>query len=135
LVAAYSHIDQEVTESSASGEIGKAPARVPQDQASLWIKYDVQDGAAEGLGFGAGVRYLGESQGDAQNTFQVPEVVLFDAAISYDFGAINPDYKGTKLQVNAMNLFDEDYVASCASRWACFYGSGRAVTASLKVSW
>ncbi|HEV7306067.1 TonB-dependent siderophore receptor [Ensifer sp.] len=135
LVAAYSHIDQEVTESSASAEIGKAPARVPKDQASLWVKYDVQHGAAEGLGLGAGVRYIGESQGDAVNSYQVPDVVLFDASLSYDFGAINPDYKGTKLQVNAMNLFDKDYVASCASRWACFYGTGRSVTASLKVSW
>ncbi|MCY1245770.1 Ferrichrome outer membrane transporter/phage receptor [compost metagenome] len=135
LVAAFSHIDQEVTQSSDSSELGKSPSRVPENQASLWAKYEFVDGAAEGLGIGAGVRFVGRSQGDARNTFEVPSVTLFDAALSYDLGGINPDYKGTKLQVNATNLTDEDYVASCASQWACFYGAGRSVTASLKYAW
>lgn len=135
LVASYSHINSEVTKSEDSSVIGKMPARIPIDQASLWAKYEFLDGALEGLGIGAGVRYIGESYGDGANTFQVDAATLFDASLSYDFGAKNPDMKGLELQVNAKNLADETYVASCASAYACFYGSRRTVTASLKYSW
>lgn len=135
LVASYSHIDQEVTETVRPAELGKMPSRVPIDQASLWAKYEVTDGALAGLGIGAGVRYIGGSWGDATNTYKVDPVTLFDASLSYDFAEKFPDMKGLKLQVNATNLADEKYVASCASLYACFYGTRRTVTASLKYSW
>ncbi|MCM2403096.1 TonB-dependent siderophore receptor [Rhizobium sp. S153] len=135
LVASYSHINQEVTETVRSAELGKMPARVPIDQASLWAKYEFLDGPLAGLGIGGGVRFLGESWGNATNTFKVDPTTLFDASLSYDFAAKFPDMKGLKLQVNASNLADEKYVASCASATACFYGSRRSVTASLKYTW
>jgi iron complex outermembrane receptor protein len=135
LVASYSHINQEVTKTLVSSELGKSPTRVPIDQASLWAKYEFLDGPLAGLGIGGGVRYLGDSWGDSENTFKVDSATLFDASISYDFSLKSPELEGLKLQVNATNLADEKYVASCASKYACFYGSGRSVTASLKYSW
>lgn len=135
LVASYSHINQEVTETLVTTELGKSPARVPIDQASLWAKYEFLDGPLDGLGVGAGVRYLGKSWGNAANTFEVDPVTLFDASISYDFSRKSPDLEGLKLQVNVTNLADEKYVASCASAYACFAGSRRSVTASLNYSW
>jgi iron complex outermembrane recepter protein len=134
-VASYSHIDMEVTDNLDSTVLGKMPARVPIDQVSLWGKYDFKDGAFNGLGLGAGVRFIGESWGNDTNTFKVPAVALFDASVSYDLSASFPNLKGTKLQVNATNISDEQYVASCASAGACFYGSGRAVTGQVKYSW
>lgn len=135
LVASFSHIDQEVTKSVQSGIVGKMPARVPINQASLWGKYEFLDGNLAGLGLGAGIRYIGESWGDASNTFKVDDVVLVDAAITYDFGVKSPDLAGLQLKLNAKNVFDEEYVASCNSAYACFAGTGRSVTASLKYSW
>ena len=41
-------------------------------------------GRSPDLGIGAGVRYVGESYGDAGNTFVIPSYTLFDAAMSYD---------------------------------------------------
>jgi iron complex outermembrane recepter protein len=135
LVASYSHINQEVTESVRTAEIGKSPSRVPTDQASLWAKYEFIDGPLAGLGIGAGIRYIGKSYGNATNTFEVDSAALFDASLTYDFSKSFPQAEGLKLQLNATNIADKKYVASCASEWACFYGTRRSVTASLKYSW
>jgi iron complex outermembrane receptor protein len=54
---------------------------------------------------------------------------------SYDFGVKNPDLAGVSLQVNVKNIGDERYVASCANAYACFYGEGRSIVATLKKQW
>lgn len=135
LIASYSYIDSEIVDSVTAGEIGKTPARIPAHQAALWGTYGFDSGALEGLTLGAGVRYVGSSFGNNTDTFKVPAVTLFDAMASYDFGAVNADLKGLSLQVNVKNLADKTYVASCANAYACFYGSGRSVVATLKKTW
>jgi iron complex outermembrane recepter protein len=47
------------------------------------------------------VRYIGDTAGNSANTFSVPAVTLFDAALHYDLG---PQFKGYQFQVNATNL-------------------------------
>lgn len=135
LIAGYSYIDSIVKESVNTGEVGRTPARIPQHQASLWATYTADEGALEGLTVGGGLRYIGTSWGDGGNSFKVGAVTLFDAMASYDFGAKNPDLKGLSLQVNVKNIGDERYVASCASAYACFYGEGRSIVATLKKEW
>jgi iron complex outermembrane recepter protein len=133
MIASYSYIDIEVTKDSTYQ--GKTPIGAPSHLASLWTNYVVPTGALEGLSFGAGVRYVGSSQGDPTNVIEVPSYTLVDAALRYDFGALDPKYKGTTLSLNAANLFDKEYVASCWNQTSCFYGNGRTITASLKVRW
>lgn len=135
VLAAYSYTDQEVTEAAQANIVGKTPARIPLNQASIWGKYEFSDGPLNGLGLGLGLRYIGESWGDATNTFKVPDTLLLDASVSYDFGALDKDFENVSLQVNATNLTDEFYTASCASAYACFVGAGRSVTATLKYKW
>ncbi|MCF3642564.1 TonB-dependent siderophore receptor [Rhizobium sp. TRM95111] len=135
LIGSYAYIKSEIVDSVTAEEIGKMPARVPQHQASIWGTYEFAGGALEGLTLGAGARYIGTSWGNNTNDFKVSAVTLFDAMVSYDFGAANPDWKGVSLQVNAKNLADTRYVASCASAYACFYGNGRSVVATLKKTW
>lgn len=135
LIASYSYIDSEVVESVTSGEVGKMPARIPQHQASLWGTYAFDTGVLDGLTLGAGVRYIGTSWGNNTNTFKVGAVALFDAMASYDFGAIDQKWKGLSLQVNVKNIADTEYVASCANAYACFWGNGRTVLATLKKTW
>ncbi|PIO96976.1 TonB-dependent siderophore receptor [Pleomorphomonas carboxyditropha] len=135
LTGAYSYISSEITDTITANELGKTPARIPEHQASLWGTYAFSSGALDGLTLGAGVRYIGKSWGNNTNTFEVDDTTLFDAMASYDFGALDADFEGLSLQVNVKNIADTEYVASCASAYACFYGSGRTVLATLKKTW
>ena len=135
VVAGYSYIDSVVKASVDASIVGKMPSRVPPHQASLWATYTVDTGALDGLTIGGGMRYLGSSWGNGTNTFKVGATTLFDAMVSYDFGAASPEMKGLSLQVNVKNIGDERYVASCANAYACFYGEGRSVMATLKKQW
>ncbi|EJN00001.1 TonB-dependent siderophore receptor [Phyllobacterium sp. YR531] len=135
LIGSYAYLDSEVKNSINELEVGKTPARQPAHQAALWAKYDFDSGALNGLSIGGGVRYQGKSWGDDTNTFEVDAATVFDAMVSYDFEAANPEWKGLKLQVNAKNLANKEYVSSCSNAYACFYGEGRTVTATLKKSW
>lgn len=135
VIAGYSYIKSVVKESADAVELGRTPTQTPQHQASLWATYTADSGALEGLTVGGGLRYMGSSWGDTGNTFKVGAVTLFDAMASYDFGAANPDLKGLSLQVNVKNIGDERYVSSCANAFACFYGEGRSVVATLKKQW
>ncbi len=135
LIAAYAYIDSEIVETVVAAEEGKMPARIPKHMASLWGTYAFRDATFKGLTLGGGVRYIGESWGNNGNTFEVPDVTLFDAMAKYDFVAVNPAWDGVELQVNIKNIADEKYVASCANAYACFYGEGRLVTGTLSYRW
>ncbi|PWC13335.1 TonB-dependent siderophore receptor [Brenneria roseae subsp. americana] len=135
LIASYSYIDSETTKTTVAGTQGKTPARIPSHMASLWGEYNFHSGVANGLGVGLGARYIGTSYGNAQNTFKVPSVDLYDAKVSYELGSLTPSLKGVSAQVNLNNMFDKKYVATCASATACFYGIGRTVTATINYEW
>lgn len=127
----FSITDPEIAKAVDSADVGKKMTRTPEYQASIWADYEF----AFGLGVGAGIRHMGKSWGDSANSFEVSEVTLVDAALRYDFGKLNESMEGAKLQVNANNLLDEFYAASCNSRFACFVGNGRTVKATLSYEW
>jgi iron complex outermembrane receptor protein len=61
---------------------------------------------------------------------------LFDAAVSYDFSYLRPDMKGITLQINATNLANTYYVATCFTGLAyCALGAPRTVLATLRYNW
>lgn len=134
LVAAYTYTDAEVTKSTGV-DLGKRPVVVPRHMASLWAHYTFKSGLLAGLGLGAGVRYVGKGAGDPGNTFFTDDYALVDAAISYDLGAANAAMKGWKVQVNAQNLFDKEYVAGCYGTVQCSFGLRRTVLATLSYRW
>jgi iron complex outermembrane receptor protein len=113
----------------------KRPYGVPDRLASLWADYVFTDGALDGLALGAGVRYIGSSYGNAENTLKVPDVTLFDLGLRYDLGMLRPELEGTQISVNVSNLFDRRFVASCWDGNSCFYGIRRTITAGLKLRW
>ncbi len=134
LIAAYAYTDAEVTKCNGV-DLGKRPTVAPRHLASLWAHHTVNSGHFAGLGLGAGVRYVSEGAGDPANTFFTPGYALVDAASSYDFGAKNASLKGLKLQVNAQNLFDKEYVSGCYGLTQCSYGLRRTVLATLSYQW
>lgn len=122
VIGSYTVYDLEITEGNNKGMI---PVNTPENFASLWLDYTVQNGVAEGLQLAAGARYVGSSYADTVNTLKVPGAVVFDAAIRYE----KNDYT---IALNATNLFDKEYVSGCSDANSCFYGNGREVTLSLK---
>ncbi|MNW11802.1 Ferrichrome-iron receptor precursor [compost metagenome] len=81
------------------------------------------------------MRYVGADWGDPANTLRIPAVTLVDAALSYDFGQLQPAMRGLSLSLNASNLFDRTYVGTCVTATACTYGAGRLVLATMKYAW
>lgn len=135
IVAGYSNLDPKVT-ASVAGNVGKTMMNTASEQASLWGKYTWRDGPLAGFGIGAGVRYVGETFGNASNTILIPSYTLVDASLSYDFGYMRPDLRGLSAQINARNLTDRYYVASCFTGLPyCALGNGRTVLGTLKYSW
>jgi iron complex outermembrane receptor protein len=96
--------------------------------ASLWADYTLQSGVLSGLGFGAGVRHLGDSYGNVPNTQKAPSVTLADASVHYD-------WQEFRLQVNADNVFDKKYVASPIGANFATFGPTRTITARLRYRW
>ena len=66
LIGSYSYNDVEITKLT-SETVGKLLNSSPYHTFSLWADYEFQSGALEGLGIGAGVRYVGSSFGDNQH--------------------------------------------------------------------
>jgi iron complex outermembrane receptor protein len=134
-IASYAYSDSEITETLRDAQRGNQLAFVPRNTASLWLDKSFEDGVAQGLGLGAGVRYIGHLYGDLNNDFKSPGVTLFDAGVRFDLGRLSPDAAGASLAINATNLLDERYVSTCLSATGCYWGPGRAVTAAIKYRW
>nr|BFE92481.1 hypothetical protein GCM10020185_30170 [Pseudomonas brassicacearum subsp. brassicacearum] len=108
---------------------GNSPTQAPRHMASVWADYKFDSGALDGLRLGGGVRYVGYSWADAENTMKVPSYTLFDASVGYDLGKVG--LKGVDVRLNANNLTNETYVASCASLSYCYMGEERNVAATV----
>ncbi|MGK9039913.1 TonB-dependent siderophore receptor [Rhizobium sp. SA279] len=127
-IASYSYTDLEITRDANPNLIGKSPWIVPAHTASLWLDYAFTTDALEGLSLGGGVRYQGKSWADEANTLRVPDAVVFDAAIRYE----KNDWTAS---INVANVFDKEYVKSCAGVSVCGWGDSRTITFKLSKKW
>lgn len=101
IVAGYGNNENKFIKAGAA-VMGKFATWAPQNIGNLWISYRLVNGAAKGLGFGAGGNYVGDSWFDATNTFTLPGYTLVNASIFYD----HPKYS---LNLKMNNLLDEQY--------------------------
>jgi iron complex outermembrane receptor protein len=108
---------------------GNSPTQAPKHMASVWGDYKFNSGALDGLRLGTGLRYVGSSWVDSENTMKVPSYTLWDASVGYDLSKLG--LKGVDVRLNANNLTNESYVASCASLNFCYMGEERNVSATL----
>lgn len=125
--AAYTYLDLQIVEGNNEGAF---PSGIPRNQFSVWSDYTVQGGPVAGFGFGGGLRYLGTSFGDDENTFRNKDRLLVDAMVSYDFGKADPKLAGVYAQVNGKNLFDKR-TDTCQAGF-CYREEGRSVIGSLR---
>lgn len=135
LIGGYTYTDIEYTKSMPSlvtpglDNKGRSPTQAPEQMYSLWADYNFLQGPLDGLRLGGGVRYVGYSWVDAENSMKVPSYTLFDASVGYDLGKVG--LKGMDVRLNANNLTNESYVASCASLNYCYMGEERNVSATV----
>jgi iron complex outermembrane receptor protein len=134
VTAAYTYLDDKVTKSN-DGNQGNRRAQIPKHSASLWANYWLPDGVLSGMGFGIGARYIGETEGDSGNTFSVPDYALVDFAFHYDLGRSPLALRGLRVDVNATNLLNNYYIASCFASHSCYLGQERAIRATLTYNW
>lgn len=146
LLASYTYTDSEVTRTgyvtSSYTDKGNELPFTPRQQASAWLDYTFHEGLMDGLGAGLGARYTGDLWGSSvsspsavYNRIETGNFTIVDAAVHYDLGKLSSKLDGTKVAVNASNLFDKEYVASCSNYAACYYGPRRNVIATLSYNW
>ncbi|QEE38789.1 TonB-dependent siderophore receptor [Methylobacterium sp. WL2] len=129
VTASFTSYDLRTVADGSAARIGKTPVNTPQTLASAFADYTIPTGPLAGFGFGGGVRYIGMSYASVDNYFTVPEVVLFDAQVHYV-------RDGWRFAINATNVADRHYVASCISTGSgCYYGDARRVIASASYKW
>ena len=135
VIATATRSDSKVTKSNTAGQVGNELPQVPEWMASLFVNQTIEEGALAGLGFGGGARYTGKSFGDTANSLAIPDYTLFDLFVRYDLGRSLPALEGATLSLNARNIADKRYVATCTAVSACYYGQGRSLTARLQFRW
>lgn len=86
-------------------------------------------GGLQGVGIGAGVRYVSPVAGAPDNTLKVPGYALFDAALFYNVG------RHWRLALNGTNLANREVISGCYDATRCIYANGRTVLASAKYAW
>lgn len=145
VIAAGSRQWSEITESNFTYTVPGVPGtlrqqgndlpQVPSWLASLFLDQRIRSGALPGLGFGGGVRYTGKSWGETNNVLRIPDYTLFDLFVRYDLGVADPALNGLTFSVNARNIADKRFVATCTATSACYYGQGRSVIARMQFRW
>ncbi|MBW4685340.1 MAG: TonB-dependent siderophore receptor [Komarekiella atlantica HA4396-MV6] len=125
IIGGYAYTDAEVTESENPNiPEGNRINNVPEHAFSLWSTYELQKGNLQGLGFGLGLFYVGEREGDLDNSFSVPSYLRTDAALFYR-------RNNFRAALNMQNLFDNEYFETSESSLRVFPGAPRTVKFTL----
>ena len=125
-IASYAYTNAEVTKDNIY-PVGNRLEDVPDNQASLWTTYELQNGDLKGLGFGLGLFYVGTRAGDLDNSFELPDYLRTDAAIYFRRDAL-------KAAINIRNLFDTEYYSSSGGL-RTFVRTGAPFTIIGSISW
>ncbi|MBE9077523.1 TonB-dependent receptor [Romeria aff. gracilis LEGE 07310] len=125
IFAGYAYTDAEVTEDNEI-PVGNRLVNVPEHNFNLWTTYTLQEGDLAGLGFGAGVFYVGERAGDLDNSFFVDDYVRVDAAIYYE-------RENYRFALNFKNLFDAEFIEGTAGRTEVIPGAPFTVLGTVSV--
>ncbi|WP_128912625.1 TonB-dependent receptor [Granulicella sibirica] len=78
-----------------------------------------------GLGGNFGVRFVGTNAADSANSFFVPNYALIDGSLRFN-------WRRTLFAVNATNLTDKRYIATCSGLNYCYAGYARNVIGTAK---
>ncbi|WP_338016931.1 TonB-dependent siderophore receptor [Myxacorys almedinensis] len=125
IFAGYSYNDVRITKDNTFA-VDNRVNNAPENSFNLWTTYEFQRGLLQGFGFGGGLFFVGERQGNLNNTFTVPSYLRTDAAIFYKRGQF-------RAQVNFRNLFNIDYFESAVGDLRLY--PGEPFTVQGTISW
>ncbi|PZD72626.1 Ferrichrome-iron receptor [Acaryochloris thomasi RCC1774] len=107
ILGSYAYIDAEISEDTVF-PVGNQLPSAPAHSANLWTTYEIQTGALQGLGFGAGFNFVDRRAGDLANSFELDSYFLTNAALFYKRDK-------WKFALNFRNIFNIDYIADTSS--------------------
>ncbi|WP_254926098.1 TonB-dependent siderophore receptor [Bordetella genomosp. 11] len=122
VLAAYTYNDVTTVRSNDGGQ-GKTPIVTPRHMASLWVQHRFTDGYAKGWRAALGVRYVGSTWIDVQNTMKNSAATMLDASLGYETGR-------WRFSIDATNLTNKETVVCRNDRLNCRYGIDRTVMAT-----
>ncbi|AFZ28786.1 TonB-dependent siderophore receptor [Gloeocapsa sp. PCC 7428] len=125
IIAGYAYTNAEITEDNTY-EVGNQINNVPNHAFNIWTTYEIQQGSLQGLGFGLGLFYVSEREGDLDNSFSLPSYFRTDAALFYNRGQF-------RVALNVRNLFDIRYFETAEGDLRVFPGEPLTLLGS--VSW
>lgn len=125
VIAGYAYTDARIT-ADETYEVGNLINNVPEHSFNFWTSYEIQSGDLQGLGFGIGFFYVGDRQGDLNNSFTLPNYFRTDAAIFYN-------REQFRASLNLRNLFDVDYFESAYDEFTVY--PGEPLTVQGTISW
>jgi iron complex outermembrane recepter protein len=123
----YTRVRASATAFGGSIDANEQLEGIPESQASLWAVHDFERFGLRGLRVGGGARYV-DRIGDGAGTVFTPSVTLFDAMASFDAGA-------WRFAINANNVADKSYIATCLARGDCWFGQRRRIVGSVTYRW
>jgi iron complex outermembrane receptor protein len=103
VIGFYAYTNARITEDNDIPAGNRLPGS-PYSSFGLWTTYQIPDGDLQGLGFGLGVNYVGNRVGDRENTFEVGDYFLTNAAIFYKRDQ-------WRIGLNFNNLFNTNYIS------------------------
>jgi iron complex outermembrane recepter protein len=125
IFAGYSYMDARITKDNTF-PIDNRVLNAPENSFNLWTTYEIQRGLLQGFGGGLGFFFVGERQGDLENSFTLPSYFRTDASVFYRRGKL-------RVALNIRNLFNVDYFESSFSDTFVFPGEPFAVQGT--ISW
>ncbi|MEW6143658.1 MAG: TonB-dependent siderophore receptor [Thermodesulfobacteriota bacterium] len=132
VIASYAYTDTEILEDNTGNEGNRLPG-VPENGGSVFGKYEFLTGVLRGLSLGSGVFFVGEREGDAANSFEVPSYTRIDLLGSYRYSIKKFGGIDITAQINIENLFDERYFLGAQDRSSILPGAPRTVLAAVGV--
>ena len=129
LLGTYAYTDTEILDDPA--DRGNELVNAAQNIASLYLTHHLALPSDSGQWrVGGGARYVGERAGDNANSFWLDSYTVADAFISWESQLLGDK---TRLQLNARNLFNQEYHPSSGGNLRVAVGEPRELRLSASV--
>ncbi|MGE8498343.1 MAG: TonB-dependent siderophore receptor [Pseudomonas sp.] len=129
VLATYAYTDTEILDDPTTK--GNELVNAAQNVASLYLTHHLSLPSSAGQWrIGGGARYVGERAGDNANSFWLDSYTVADAFIRWESDLLGDK---TRLQLNARNLFDEQYHPSSGGNLRVAVGEPRELRLSASV--
>ena len=127
IIGSYAYTDTLINDPGQPDD-GQRAIGVPLNSASLWNRYNVEQNEHQTIGFGLGVVYVGDREGDPTDpTFILPSYTRWDAGVFYKRGRLDAS-------LYLENIFDTTYYTSSINQLEIYPGAPLNVRTQLSLT-